>query len=236
MRRSTLLRTACVAVMIGAAAALPIWHIRAETPVRVPAPVDTGATAGQARTIVVSGGCFWGVQGVFEHVRGVIKAVAGYAGGPASEATYEQVSTGTTGHAESVRITYDPSVLSTGTLLQIFFSVALDPTQRDAQGPDEGTQYRSEIWTADAGDAALAKRYIADLDRSHVFAGRIATRVAPLPGFTPAEDYHQDFLARPPDHPYVASNDIPKVEALKRLFPESYAPAPVLALPGRTSS
>ena len=236
MQRSTFLRGTVLAAIVGAAAFAPIWRTRADTPVRVPAPAEAGTTAGGPRTIVVSGGCFWGIQGVFEHVRGVDRAVAGYAGGPGGEATYEQVSTGTTGHAESVRITYEPSVISTGKLLQIFFSVALDPTQRDAQGPDEGTQYRSEIWTSDAADASLATRYIADLDHAHVFSGPIATRVDPLRGFYPAEDYHQDFLARHPDHPYIAFNDIPKVEALKRLFPENYVPAPVLALPGRTSS
>ncbi len=233
--RPTALKLAGVAVAIGAAASLPIWGTRADTPAVVPPPSVVGPISPGTHSIVLSGGCFWGVQGVFEHVRGVKTAVAGYAGGPASAANYEAVSTGTTGHAESVKVSYDPSVVSTGKLLQIFFSVALDPTQHDAQGPDDGTQYRSEIWTSDAGDAALARRYIADLDRAHVFARPIATRVDPLAGFYPAEGYHQDFLVHHPDYPYIAINDIPKVEALKKLFPANYAPTPVLALPGSAS-
>ena len=236
MTRSILLRSTAVALLVGAVADASVHQSRAETPARVPAPAEPSPSTPGLHSIVLSGGCFWGVQGVFEHVRGVTRAVAGYSGGPADAASYEVVSTGTTGHAESVKVTYDPSVVSTGKLLQIFFSVALDPTQHDAQGPDEGTQYRSEIWTSDAADATFAKHYIADLDHAHVFPSPIATRVDPLRGFYPAENYHQDFLVHHPDYPYIAYNDIPKVEALKKTFPESYNPAPVLALPAHTSS
>ena len=234
MTRSFLLRGTIVATLLGIAA-VPVVTL-ADSPMRVPAPVVSSPTSNGLHTIVLSGGCFWGIQGVFEHVRGVTKAVAGYTGGPANAADYEDVSTGTTGHAESVQITYDPSVLSTGKLLQIFFSVALDSTEHNRQGPDEGTQYRSEIWTANAADAAFAARYIAQLDQAHVFSSPIATRVDPLQGFYPAEAYHQDFLVHHPDHPYIAYNDLPKVQALKTVFPESYKPDPVLARPGRTSS
>ena len=235
MIRSISFGTAAVA-LVAAVALAPVRQTRADAPARVPAPSQTSAAPAGPHSIVLSGGCFWGIQGVFEHVRGVSRAVAGYTGGPPNAANYEDVSTGTTGHAESVKVTYDPSVVSPAKLLQIFFSVALDPTEHDAQGPDEGTQYRSEIWTSNASDAALARHYIAQLDQAHVYARPIATRVDPLDGFYPAEDYHQDFLVHHPDHPYIAENDVPKVEALKKVFPESYSPAPVLALPGRTSS
>lgn len=202
---------------------------RAEAPRAVPAPAADMAPAQAPQTLVVSGGCFWGVQGVFEHVRGVTRAVAGYAGGAAKDAEYETVSTGETGHAESVRITYDPKQVSTGKLLQIFFSVALDPTLRDRQGPDEGTQYRSEIWASDPAQAAFARKYIAQLDAAHVFGAPIATRVDMLPAFYPAEGYHQDFLARNPSYPYIVVNDLPKVAALKAAFPEYYRPDAVLS-------
>jgi peptide-methionine (S)-S-oxide reductase len=171
---------------------------------------------------VLSGGCFWGVQGVFEHVKGVEKVLAGYAGGAKSTAEYETVSTGTTGHAESVQITYDPAKISYGTLLQIFFSVALDPTMKDAQGPDSGTQYRSEIFYTTPEQQKVATAYIAQLDASHTYHAPIATRVDKLPAFYPAEAYHQDFLEKNPDYPYIVYNDLPKVEALKTLFPGDY--------------
>jgi peptide-methionine (S)-S-oxide reductase len=188
----------------------------------VPAPVaDLPAGAG-LQTVVLSGGCFWGVQGVFEHVKGVQRAVSGYAGGARETADYETVSTGTTGHAESVQITYDPKQVSFGHLLQIFFSVALDPTQVNRQGPDDGTQYRSEIWVANADQARVAKAYIAQLVQATVFGAPIATRVDTLPGFYPAEGYHQDFLVRNPDYPYIVYNDLPKVAALKSAFPAEY--------------
>ncbi len=211
----------------------PVGALAQEAPHLVPAPAasQTGAPAESLRTITVSGGCFWGVQGVFEHVRGVHRAVSGYAGGAADTAQYETVSTGSTGHAESVQVTYDPQQVSLGRLMQIFFSVALDPTQRDAQGPDTGSQYRSEIWTTNPAEAAAARAYIAQLDTAHVYGAPIATRVDALPGFYPAESYHQDYLAHNPDALYIAINDMPKVAALKRLFPQDYVATPVLALP-----
>ena len=203
----------------------------ADTAQVLPAPaVDVPATDGP-QTAVLSGGCFWGVQGVFEHVHGVRKVLAGYAGGSAATANYETVSEGDTGHAESVQVVYDPKQISYGRILQIFFSVALDPTQVNRQGPDYGTQYRSEVFAATPEQSHAAAAYIAQLNQTKVFARPIATRVDPLSGFYPAEGYHQDYLERHPDQPYIAFNDIPKVESLKRLFPEAYLDKPVLALP-----
>jgi peptide-methionine (S)-S-oxide reductase len=163
-------------------------------------------------------------------VRGVRKVLAGYAGGAAATAHYETVSGGDTGHAESVQVQFDPKQISYGRILQIFFSVALDPTEVNEQGPDEGTQYRSEIFVADIAQQRAATAYIAQLDRLHVFTRPIATRVDPLTGFYPAEAYHQDYLERHPDQPYIATNDMPKVENLKRLFPEDFQEKPVLAM------
>ena len=188
----------------------------------VPPPASDLALASTPQTAVLSGGCFWGVQGVFEHVRGVQRVLAGYSGGHADTANYETVSTGETGHAESVQITYDPKQISYGKILQIFFSVALDPTVKDAQGPDSGTQYRSEIFAASPDQARIAKAYIAQLDAAHAFPAPIATRVDPLSGFFPAEAYHQDFLEHNPDYPYIVVNDAPKVHALQSLFPADY--------------
>jgi peptide-methionine (S)-S-oxide reductase len=196
----------------------------------LPAPaVDVPATSAP-QTAVLSGGCFWGVQGVFEHVRGVKQVLAGYAGGAAATAHYETVSEGDTGHAESVRVVFDPKQISYGRILQIFFTVALDPTEVNRQGPDSGTQYRSEVFAADADQQRAAAAYIAQLDQARVFGRPIATRVDPLTGFYPAEAYHQDYLELHPDQPYIAFNDIPKVESLKRLFPEAYLDKPVLAM------
>ncbi|HJU18007.1 MAG TPA: peptide-methionine (S)-S-oxide reductase MsrA [Stellaceae bacterium] len=182
------------------------------------------------QTAVLAGGCFWGVQGVFEHVRGVARVVSGYAGGTTKTPDYESVSTGATGHAESVQITYDPSQISYGEILRIFFSVALDPTEVNQQGPDWGTQYRSDIFFATPEQERVARAYIAQLDQAHAFSRPIATRVDPLRGFYPAEAYHQDYLVRHPDNPYIAVNDLPKVRDLQRLFPESYVEQPTLAL------
>jgi peptide-methionine (S)-S-oxide reductase len=202
---------------------------------RLPAPaMDSKLAAGGAQgseTAVLAGGCFWGVQGVFEHVRGVQRVVAGYSGGAANTADYETVSDGATGHAESVRITYDPAQISYGQILRVFFSVALDPTEVDRQGPDIGTQYRSEIFYATPEQEQVARAYIAQLDQAHAFVSPIATRVDPLTGFYPAEAYHQDYLVRHPGNPYIVVNDLPKVNDLRRLFPDSYAAQPVLALP-----
>ncbi len=188
----------------------------------VPPPTtDVGAAHGP-QTVVLSGGCFWGVQGVFEHVRGVQRVLAGYSGGERSTADYETVSGGQTGHAESVQITYDPKAISYGRILQIFFSVALDPTMKDAQGPDSGTQYRSEVFYATPEQQKVAAAYIAQLDAAHSFHAPIATRVDPLRGFYPAEAYHQDFLETHPTYPYIVFNDMPKVQALKAMFPSYY--------------
>src|SRR5580692_10918398 len=201
----------------------------AEAPVVVPPPaVDNPKAPGSLETAVLAGGCFWGVQGVFEHVRGVQKVVAGYAGGDRSTAQYETVSSGTTGHAESVKITFDPAAVSYGQILQIAFSVVHDPTQLNRQGPDVGTQYRSAIFYADDTQKRIAEAYIGQLDSSHAFPRAIVTRVDPLEGFYPAEDYHQDYLIHNPTAPYIAMFDLPKVENFKRTYPELYSGRPVL--------
>ena len=189
---------------------------------------DSAQATGTSEVAVLAGGCFWGVQGVFQHVKGVTNAVSGYAGGDKKTAVYELVGTGLTGHAESVQVTFDPRQISYARILQIYFSVAPDPTQLNRQGPDSGTQYRSAIFPLDDRQAQVAKAYIAQLNQAHVFRGGIATRVEPGHAFYPAEDYHQDFLARNPGYPYIVINDLPKVADLKRLFPEQYRAAPVL--------
>lgn len=196
----------------------------------VPAPaVDRpGAQAGASETVVLAGGCFWGVQAVFQHVKGVSRAVSGYAGGTKDSATYPLVSSGRTGHAEVVEVTFDPSVVSYGTILQIYFSVAHDPTELDRQGPDVGRQYRSEIFAADAEQRRVAEAYIAQLDKAGVFRKRIATRIADLAAFYPAEAYHQDYATLHPSQPYIYIHDRPKVENLKRLFAAQSRATPVL--------
>jgi peptide-methionine (S)-S-oxide reductase len=194
-----------------------------------PPALDNPRAPGPMQVAVFSGGCFWGVQGVFEHVRGVRRVLAGYAGGEKSTAHYEQVSSGNTGHAESVQITFDPAQISFGQLLQVFFSVAHDPTQLNHQYPDFGTQYRSAIFYADDTQKQIAAGYIAQLNRSRAFSSPIVTRVDPLRGFYAAEEYHQDYLVHNPANPYIAINDLPKVENLKRVFPALYAERPVLA-------
>ena len=207
--------------------------------VRVVPPPAIDEPAGQPATsevAVVAGGCFWGVQGVFQHVAGVTNAVSGYAGGDAATAQYETVSGGRTGHAESVKITYDPSQISYGRILQIYFSVAHDPTQLNRQGPDVGTQYRSALFTTGPEQERIAKAYIAQLDQAHVYDRAIVTGIEPDHAFYPAEDYHQDFLAQNPHYPYIAINDVPKVEALARLFPNLYRTEPVLVSAGSVSN
>ncbi|GLP73510.1 peptide methionine sulfoxide reductase MsrA [Mycobacterium antarcticum] len=196
----------------------------------VPAPdVDEPMAApGTQETAVLAGGCFWGVQGVFQHVDGVTQAVSGYAGGEQATADYDTVSTGTTGHAESVRISYDPQKVTFGQLLRIYFSVVADPTQLDRQGPDEGTQYRSAIFAQDATQQRVADSYISQLSSAAVFPGPIVTKVEPNTGFFPAEAYHQDYLNSNPSSMYIAMNDMPKVEALQQLFPDEYRAQPVL--------
>jgi peptide-methionine (S)-S-oxide reductase len=218
-----------IALLISAVLAL-LPSAKAEADARaIPAPA-LEEPAGQAttETVVLAGGCFWGVQGVFQHVEGVTSAVSGYAGGAAATAHYERVGTGTTGHAESVRVTFDPRRISFGRILQIYFSVAHDPTELNRQGPDVGPQYRSTIFPASAEQATVAKAYIAQLDQAHVFKKPIVTTIEPGRDFYPAEAYHQDFLTRHPSHPYIVFNDLPKIEDLKRLFPELYRAKPVL--------
>lgn len=202
----------------------------AERATVVPAPTDDPAAGAAAttETAVIAGGCFWGVQGVFQHVKGVTSAVSGYAGGEAATANYEATSSGRTGHAESVRISYDPKQISYARLLQIYFSVAHDPTELNRQGPDVGSQYRSTIFAANPEQARIARNYIAQLDRARVFGKPIATTIEPLKAFYPAEAYHQDFMTRNPDHPYIAINDLPKVDNLKKVFPASYRAKAVL--------
>ncbi|HEY4365741.1 MAG TPA: peptide-methionine (S)-S-oxide reductase MsrA [Steroidobacteraceae bacterium] len=201
----------------------------AEAPVMITPPsVDNPKAAGSLQTAVLAGGCFWGVQGAFEHVRGVRKVLSGYAGGEKSTAHYEMVGSGRTGHAESVQITFDPAEVSYGELLRIFFSVVHDPTQLNRQGPDSGTQYRSAIFYSDDAQKHVAETYIAKLDKAKAFGRPIVTRVDALKGFYPAEDYHQDFLIQNPRSPYIVFNDLPKIENLKKMFPEYYRGKPVM--------
>lgn len=227
-RRSTVL----LAVVLLAAAliiALRSFPSAAQGPVSVPPPALDEHPSGTAPEIaVLAGGCFWGVQGVFQHVDGVISAVSGYTGGEQRTAQYETVSTGTTGHAESVQITYDPHRISYGRLLQIFFSVVHNPTELDYQGPDTGTQYRSAIFPRNPEQARIAKAYIAQLNAAHVFSAAIVTTIEPGRTFYRAEDYHQNYLTLHPHSPYIAINDLPKVANLKRLFPAIYRTTPVL--------
>jgi peptide-methionine (S)-S-oxide reductase len=194
----------------------------------IPAPtVDATDEAGTA-TAVFAGGCFWGVQGVFQHVDGVINAVSGYAGGDADTAQYQIVSSGTTGHAEAVEVTYDPSVISYGELLHILFSVAHNPTQLNYQGPDHGTQYRSAIFPTTPEQEEVARAYIAQLDTTGIYNAPIVTTIEPFEGFYPAEDYHQDFLTLNPTYPYIVYNDLPKIENLKAVFADDYRDDPIL--------
>jgi peptide-methionine (S)-S-oxide reductase len=228
MSRSSLIRLSIVAAAIAftAFAAMPLRA--AEDAVIIPAPVlDVRASDG-IQTAVVAGGCFWGVQGVFQHTSGVVNAVSGYAGGSKSTAGYQMVSTGSTGHAESVEIKYDPKKISYGKILQIFFSVAHDPTQLNRQGPDSGTQYRSAIFATSDEQQKVAEAYIAQLNAAKVYKKAIVTKVGKLEGFYPAEGYHQDYLTLHPSQPYIAYNDIPKIENLKRIFAENYLDKPTL--------
>jgi peptide-methionine (S)-S-oxide reductase len=231
MSRSQFSRLSLCAAAIGALAITAFVAVpsrAAEDAVVIPAPTeDVGASNG-VQTVVVAGGCFWGVQGVFQHTAGVVNAVSGYAGGAKNTADYETVSTGSTGHAESVEITYDPKKISYGKILQIFFSVAHDPTQLNRQGPDSGTQYRSAIFTTNDEQKKVTDAYIAQLNAAKVYRKPIVTKVGPLAGFYPAEAYHQDYLTLHPTQAYIAYNDIPKVENLKKLFAENYIDKPTL--------
>jgi peptide-methionine (S)-S-oxide reductase len=196
--------------------------LAAEAVMKAPVPAVSVPATGTRETAIFAGGCFWGVQGVYSHVKGVISATSGYAGGKASTANYDTVSTGTTGHAESVRLVFDPRVVSYGDLLRIYFSVVADPTLLNAQGPDEGTQYRSALFPTSPAQDKVARAYIAQLGAAHLWSKPIVTAIEPARGFYPAEAHHQDFMARNPNYPYILINDRPKVDALKRIFPASY--------------
>ena len=230
MTRSRILAAlALVGFLAAGLVALRIAPSSAES-ARVIAPPVVDEPAGQAATevAVLAGGCFWGVQGVFQHVDGVTSAVSGYAGGAKETAEYDKVGSGRTGHAEAVRITYDPRKVSYGRLLQIYFSVAHDPTELNRQGPDVGTQYRSTIFPTSEAQAKVAKAYIDQLDQARAFGAKIVTTIEPGRPFYPAEAYHQDYLTLHPNQPYIVINDLPKVANLKRLFAESYRAEPVL--------
>ena len=205
----------------------PSLALAESSSVAPPAAVDNPKVAGPMQTAVLAGGCFWGMQGVFEHVRGVRRVLSGYAGGDKSTANYETVSTGRTGHAESIEISFDPQQVSYGELLRIYFSVAHDPTQLNFQGPDIGPQYRSSIFYLDAAQKNIAQSYIAQLTQARVFRHAIVTRVDPLPGFYPAESYHQDYLIHNPAQAYIVYNDLPKIRALRILFPDVFQGTPV---------
>jgi peptide-methionine (S)-S-oxide reductase len=220
-------------LMAAAALAIASWAFlgsgfAAEKPVKLPPPVqDVHATAA-TDTAVFAGGCFWGVQAVFQHTKGVLDAVSGYAGGEQRTAHYELVGTGRTGHAESVQVAYDPRQVSFGTLLQIYFSVAHDPTTLNRQGPDVGPQYRSAVFYRSAEQKRVAESYIAQLDAAKVFPSRIVTEVRPLTGFYSAEAYHQNYATLHPDSPYIATFDLPKIANLKATLPQLYRDQPVL--------
>lgn len=218
------LRTAALPLL----AVLPLAACAREAAVTLPRPTQDLTASGTHDSVVFAGGCFWGVQAVFEHVKGVKQAVSGYAGGTASTAQYETVSGGDTGHAESVRVDFNPQEVSFGQLLQVYFSVAHNPTELNRQGPDTGTQYRSEIFFTSPAQQKVAQAYIAQLGKAGSFKHPIVTLVQPLQGFYAAEDYHQDYAYLHPDNPYIAINDLPKVDDLKRLFPGVYQARPVL--------
>jgi peptide-methionine (S)-S-oxide reductase len=222
---------AAIVFMLAAAVWFSPSPLRAADAARsIPAPAldETPVSGAATEVAVLAGGCFWGVQGVFQHTKGVTTAMSGYAGGDKQSAHYNIVSSGGTGHAESVRVTFDPRQISYGRILQIYFSVAHDPTELDRQGPDVGTQYRSAVFTANAEQAKIAKAYIAQLNQAGVFDAAIVTEVTPLEAFYAAEAYHQNFLAANPTYPYIVINDLPKVENLRRVYPDLYRADPVL--------
>jgi len=201
----------------------------AETAVEIPAPaLDPADSQGGLRTAIVAGGCFWGVQAVFQHTEGIEQAVSGYAGGTVVDPSYQQVTTGRTGHAEAVAIRYDPAKISYGKILQIFFSVAHDPTQLNRQGPDVGTQYRSAIYTTSDEQKRVAEAYVAELDAVGAYSNRIVTEIAPLMKFYRAEDYHQDYATLHPTQPYIVYNDLPKIENMMAMFPDYWREEPKL--------
>ena len=213
-----------IALLVGAAVSLTRAQSAPASPVLLPAPA-IGAelrAAAPLDTAVFAGGCFWGIEAVFEHIKGVRSAVSGYTGGKTASPSYEDVSTGTTGHAESVRVVYDPAVVSYGQLLQVFFSVAHDPTQLNRQGPDHGTQYRSAIFYRTPEQQRAAEAYVRQLTAAKTFAKPIVTQIVPLTAFYQAEDYHQDYMVHHPNQPYIVYNDAPKVENLRVQFPQLY--------------
>ena len=220
------MKTAILSVLL----ALGLSPAFAESSRLTPAPsVDEPLASAPAKeTIVLAGGCFWGVQGVFQHVNGVLNAVSGYAGGEQKTAEYETVSTGSTGHAESVRVTYDPSKVTLGQLLRVYFSVAHDPTELNRQGPDTGTQYRSAIFPETPEQATIAKAYVAEINQARVYDAALVTKIEPGHAFFPAEAYHQDYLTLHPHQPYIAYNDLPKIAELKAKLPDLYRETPVL--------
>ena len=223
------------ALLLAAGITLRGFPSAAEGARSIPPPVLDEPVRPQAASevAIVAGGCFWGVQGVFQHVDGITSAVSGYAGGAANTAHYEVVGTNTTGHAEAVRVIFDPRRISYGRILEIYFSVAHDPTELNRQGPDVGTQYRSAIFPANLEQTHIAEAYIAQLNQGQVFGAAIVTKIEPSRDFYPAEGYHQDFLTRNPRYPYIVINDLPKIEDLKRLFPDLYRATPVLVAAAR---
>lgn len=224
-RRAVMLALVPVAAMV----MLPNGSSAVEEAVVIPPPaMDVQGGTAKTATAVFAGGCFWGVQGVFQHTKGVTRAVSGYAGGKADDATYPAVSSGSTAHAEAVEVTYDPTQVTYGQLLQVYFSVAHNPTQLNYQGPDHGTQYRSAVFPVTDEERQIAAAYIVQLDAATAFPAPIVTKIEPFTGFYAAEQYHQDFLTNNPDYPYIVINDLPKIEALKTVFPALYRPDPVL--------
>ncbi|CAB3859515.1 MULTISPECIES: peptide-methionine (S)-S-oxide reductase MsrA [Achromobacter] len=226
------LRRLCAALATAGGLLISSATPAAERAFIIPPPAaDQAASAAATATqekAVIAGGCFWGVQAVFQHVKGVSNAVSGYAGGQAGTANYNAVGSGRTGHAEAVEITYDPRQISYGQLLQIYFSVAHDPTQLNRQGPDHGTQYRSAVFPANDSQRKVAEAYIAQLNKTGVYPKALATTIEPLQAFYPAEDYHQDYLVRNPNSLYIVINDMPKVENLAKTFPDWWRDKPVL--------
>jgi peptide-methionine (S)-S-oxide reductase len=228
-KTSAFARIIAVTIALGASACVRVAPA-SEAAMLVPPPAaDEPASGATSETALLAGGCFWGVQGVFQHVKGVNRAISGYTGGNAETAHYEDVGLGTTGHAESVQITFDPREISYGEILRIYFSVAHDPTQKNRQGPDTGTQYRSAIFPLNATQQQVAQKYVAQLDASKTFPSALATTIEPGKTFYRAEDYHQDFLAHNPTYGYIVVNDLPKIDNLHRLFPDLYRTQPVLS-------
>jgi peptide-methionine (S)-S-oxide reductase len=227
MRLQGLIGTALVVLPV--LALLPLMTAHSEQAVRIDPPAVDAAPASELQTAVIAGGCFWGIQAVYQHTKGVTKAVSGYAGGDKKDADYDRVSSGRTGHAEAVEITFDPRVVSYGKILQIFFSVAHNPTELNFQGPDHGPQYRTEIFPQTDEQAKVAKAYVAQLDAAKSFPRPIVTKTGTMKAaFYPAETYHQDYATLHPSNPYIVINDAPKVENLKRMFPDAYRDKPVL--------